>query len=138
MVNPNLNNQPNYQTSNRKPILIVVAVILGLVILITAITLIVTNARNNHIINDGVKTTGVATGQLFQKRQGGGRTGHSTDYNVEYGFMADGKTYTAKGTTTYNIEKDAESAASHRTEITIYYLADDPTQNYAKDTYGNR
>jgi hypothetical protein len=124
--------------SNFKTVLIFIAILLVVCGIIAGITYAVQTARNNHIINDGVKTTGTSTGNLITVHHGRSRGNAGSDsYYVEYEFTANNKRYTARGTTVYNIQRDAERASRGHFKLDVYYLPDDPTQNYAKDKAGN-
>ena len=129
---------PTKKSSTAKTVLIIIGILIVAGGLIGGISYAVQTARNNHIINDGVKTTGTSTGGVVDVKSGRSR-GKLPDhrYYVEYEFTANSKQYTARGTTSYNFERDAKSAGFGRKTIDVYYLPEDPTQNYAKDTAAN-
>ena len=120
--------------SHLKANLIIVASILALAVLVLGIDFVTQTTRNDHIVKNGVKTTGTPTGELVAVTTGRSR-GSSGDrsYYVEYRFSANGQQYTAKGTNSYNDTFDAKRAIGYNDEIEIYYLADDPKQSYADD-----
>ena len=129
---------PGKKSSNFKTALIIIGILVVACGLIAGISYAVQTTRNNHIINDGIKTTGTSTGALVKESHGRSRgRAPSHYYYVEYEFTANNKRYTAKGTTSYNVERDARSAAFGRNKIDVYYSPEDPTQNYAKDTSRN-
>ena len=129
---------PVKKSSTFKTVLIIIGILVVAGGIIGGISYAVQTTRNNHIINDGVKTTGASTGSLVKVSHGRSRGGVPRHYYyVEYEFTVNDKRYTARGTTSYNIERDAKSAAFGRNKVDVYYLPEDPTQNYAKDTSRN-